>query len=113
MDVARSRRFAIATVTAGPPLLQFDAVAQSNAKLVYGVPGTITTGVAFITFAQELGFADTERLDIEMIPLVGSSVIFPQLLSGQLHAAGPSIDPLVVSKQPGKPQFPLKFFYKL
>jgi NitT/TauT family transport system substrate-binding protein len=80
-------------------------------KFVYGVPSAISSAVANFTFAEELGYFATENIELEMVPLAGSSVIIPQLLSGQIQAAGASLEPLVIARQPGKPNFPLRFVY--
>lgn len=89
------------------------ASAQTKTKIIYGVPGPVTSAVANLTFAQELGFFETENIELEMVGLAGSGIIIPQLLSGQIQISGASIDPLVVSRQPGKQNFPLKFVYNL
>lgn len=87
--------------------------AKGQDKIIYGIPGPATSAVANLTFAMELGFFADEKITVEMVPLAGSGVIIPQLLSGQIHISGASIDPLIVSRQPGKPNFPLKFVYNL
>lgn len=102
-----------AALIAGTLLAVTQVAAQNKDKFVYGVPGPITTAVANLTFAQELGFFDAERIDVEMVGLAGSGVIIPQLLAGKIQASGASIDPLIVARQPGKPNFPLKFVYNL
>lgn len=88
-----------------------DAAAQAKDKFVYGVPSAISNAVANFVFAKELGYFDEENIQMEMVPLAGSAVIIPQLLSNQIQAAGASLEPLVIARQPGKPNFPLKFVY--
>jgi NitT/TauT family transport system substrate-binding protein len=85
--------------------------ALAKDKFVYGVPSAISSAIANFVFAQELGYFDAENIELEMVPLSGSSVIIPQLLSGQIQAAGASLEPLVIARQPGKPNFPLRFVY--
>jgi len=85
--------------------------ASAKDKFVYGVPSAISSAIANFAFAQELGYFDQENLEVELVPLAGSSIIIPQLLSGQIHAAGASMEPLVIARQPGKQNFPLKFVY--
>lgn len=85
--------------------------AQSREKFIYGVPSTISSAVANFLFAKELGYFDEENIDVELVPLSGSGVIIPQLLGGKIHAAGASLEPLVIARQPGKQNFPLKFVY--
>ena len=85
--------------------------ASAKDKFVYGVPSAISSAIANFAFAKELGYFDQENLEVELVPLAGSSIIIPQLLSGQIHAAGASMEPLVIARQPGKQNFPLKFVY--
>lgn len=85
--------------------------AVAKDKFVYGVPSAISSAIANFVFAKELGYFDQENLEVELVPLAGSGVIIPQLLSGQIHAAGASMEPLVIARQPGKQNFPLKFVY--
>jgi NitT/TauT family transport system substrate-binding protein len=87
------------------------AHAQTRDKVIYGVPSAISSAIANFVFAQELGFFARENIDLEMVPLSGSGVIIPQLLSGQIHASGASLEPLVIARQPGRPNFPLRFVY--
>ncbi len=88
-----------------------DAAAQAKDKFVYGVPSAISSAIANFVFAKELGYFDQENIDMQMVPLAGSAVIIPQLLSNQIQAAGASLEPLVIARQPGKANFPLKFVY--
>lgn len=87
------------------------SIASAKDKFVYGVPSAITPAVANFVFAKELGYFDAEKLEVELVPLSGSGVIIPQLLAGQIHASGASLEPLVIARQPGKQNFPLKFVY--
>jgi NitT/TauT family transport system substrate-binding protein len=89
------------------------AAAEAEDVIMYGIPGPATTAVANLTFAMELGFFEEEGISVELIPLSGSAVIIPQLLSGDIHISGASIDPVIVSRDPGKPNFPVKFVYNL
>ncbi|MEN9885872.1 MAG: hypothetical protein RL758_450 [Pseudomonadota bacterium] len=104
-------RRSIASIAAATALLTLGLPSLAKDKFVYGVPSAISSAVANFVFAKELGYFDQENIDVDLVPLSGSSVIIPQLLSGQIHAAGASMEPLVVARQPGKQNFPLKFVY--
>lgn len=106
--LATLRTFCIAAATA---TVVSAAPAAAKDKFVYGVPSAISSAIANFVFAQELGYFERENIELEMVPLAGSSVIIPQLLSAQIHASGASLEPLVIARQPGKPNFPLKFVY--
>lgn len=104
-------RRSLARVAAAAALCAVALPAAAKDKFIYGVPSAISSAVANFVFAKELGYFDQENLEVELVPLSGSSVIIPQLLSGQIHASGASMEPLVIARQPGKQNFPLKFVY--
>ncbi len=104
-------RRSIAHLAAATLLASLTVPAAAQDKFVYGVPSAISSAIANFVFAKELGYFEQENIQVELVPLSGSSVIIPQLLSGQIHAAGASMEPLVVARQPGKQNFPLKFVY--
>ncbi|MBK8008894.1 MAG: ABC transporter substrate-binding protein [Rhizobiales bacterium] len=85
--------------------------AKAKDKFVFAWPSAINSGVANFTFAKALGFFDEENLDVELIVLTGSGVIIPQLLQGSIHTAYASLEPLPISRQEGKPNFPIQFTY--
>lgn len=92
-------------------LLTFGSHAMAKDKFIYGVPSAISSAIANFVFAKELGYFDAENIELELVPLAGSGVSIPQLLSGQIHATGASMEPLIIARQPGKQNFPLKFVY--
>ncbi len=85
--------------------------AQERDKFVYGVPSVISSAVANFVFAKELGYFDEERIDLELVPAAGSGVTIPLLLSNQMQSTGASLEPLTISRAPGKQNFPLIFVY--
>lgn len=87
------------------------AQSQAREKFIFAWPSAINSGIANLTFAKALGYFEKENLEVDVIVLTGSGVIIPQLLSGQIHSAYASLEPLPVSRQPGKPNFPIKFVY--
>ena len=95
---------ALATVFSAPA-----AVAKD--KFIFAWPSAINSGVANFTFAKALGFFDEEGLDVELIVLTGSGVIIPQLLQGAIHTAYAALEPLPISRQEGKPNFPIRYAY--
>lgn len=87
--------------------------AFANDKFIFVWPSAINSGVAPLSFARQLGYFEQERLDVQIQVLAGTAVIVPQLLAGKVDAAYASLEPLVISRQPGKPNFPLRFVYNL
>jgi len=104
-------RRSLARLAATAALCALALPASAKDKFIYGVPSAISSAIANFVFAKELGYFDQENIEVEFVPLSGSSVIIPQLLSGQIHASGASMEPLVIARQPGKQNFPLKFVY--
>lgn len=80
-------------------------------KLVFAWPSAINSGLAPMAFAMELGFFKAEEIEPEVVVLQGSGTIIPQLMSGAVFSAYSSLEPLPISRQPGKPNFPFKFVY--
>ena len=111
MNIKSGLIAAIAFVCAGLNAFSPNAEAQAKDRFVYGVPSVISSAVANFTFAEELGYFDQERIELEMIPLPGSGVTIPQLLSGQIQSTGASLEPLVIARAPGQKNFPLIFVY--
>ncbi len=104
-----SRRVAMLTLAVAAVIAAPEAKAKD--KFVFAWPSAINSGVANFTFAKALGFFDEEKLDVELIVLTGSGVIIPQLLKGTIHTAYASLEPLPISRQEGKPNFPIQFTY--
>lgn len=82
-------------------------------RFIFVWPSAINSGVAPLSFARQLGYFEAEKLDVQIQVLSGTAVIVPQLLAGKVDAAYASLEPLVISRQPGKPNFPLRFVYNL
>lgn len=80
-------------------------------KLTFAWPSAINSGLAPMAFAMELGFFKAENIEPEIVVLQGSGTIIPQLMSGAIFSAYSSLEPLPISRQPGKPNFPFKFVY--
>ena len=85
--------------------------AQARDKFVFAWPSAINSGVAPLTFAAQLGYFDKENLEVPIQVLTGSGVIIPQLMAGNVQGAYSSLEPLVIARQPGKPDYPLVFAY--
>jgi len=80
-------------------------------KVNFAWPGGVTTGISPFAFAQELGFFKKENIDFNVIVLQGTGVIFPQLLNGTIFSGYSTPDPLIISRQPGKPNFDIRYVY--
>ena len=80
-------------------------------KIVFAWPGPISSGLAPLIFAEELGYAKAENIEIDVISLNGSGTIIPQMLNGSVFSSYITLDPLIISRQPGKPNFPIRFVY--
>ncbi len=80
-------------------------------SIVFAWPGPLTIGFAPWVFAQDLGFFKEENLEMSVVNLDGSGVILPQLMSGQVFTTFSTLDPLIISRQPGRPNFDFRFVY--
>lgn len=90
-----------------------NALAQEKEKFVFALPNTINVTTAPIVFAEELGYFDAENMVLqEPFPvLVGSALILPQLINGGIDSVFMTIEPLILTKQPGAANFDYKYVY--
>lgn len=86
-------------------------VAAAKDKFVFAWPSAINSGVAPLSFAQQLGYFDQENIDLQVQVLTGSGAIIPQLVSGNIQGAYSSLESLPIARQPGKPNVPIVFVY--
>ena len=87
------------------------ASAADPDKAVFAWPGVLTTGIAPFAMAQELGFFKKENIAFSVVVLQGSGVLIPQLMNGSIFTAFATPDPLIISRQPNRPNFPIRFVY--
>jgi NitT/TauT family transport system substrate-binding protein len=80
-------------------------------KVVFAWPGPEASTMSPFMFAQDLGFFRDENIDFEMISLDGAGTVIPQMLSGKVFSSLLTLDPLILSKAPGKPNFQFRFVY--
>lgn len=83
-------------------LSSLDAAAQT-AKLQVGICArTVTTGVgAPFAVAMKMGWFKQEGLDVEVVPLPGSTDCVKSVAAGQLLVALPSVEPLAIVRPQG------------
>ena len=79
--------------------------------IVFAWSGPISVGYAPFTFAEDLGLIKDENVTISTLSLDGSGVIIPQLMKGTVFTTFSTLDPLIISRQPGKPDFDFRFVY--
>jgi NitT/TauT family transport system substrate-binding protein len=94
---------AVTALTAG--------TATAADRIDYAWPGALSSGIAPFTFADDLGYFKQENITFDVVVLAGSGVIIPQLMAGTIFSAYSTLDPLIVSRQPGKPDFDFRFVY--
>jgi NitT/TauT family transport system substrate-binding protein len=82
-------------------------------KVVFAWPGPPSSGLAPFSFAQELGLFKDENIEFDVISLDGSGTIIPQMLNGSVFSSYVTLDPLIISRQPGKPNFDMRFVYNV
>jgi NitT/TauT family transport system substrate-binding protein len=102
-------RLALATAIAAAALLPVRAAGPET--IVFAWPGPLTIGYAPWAFADDLGLFKDEGLAISVVSLEGSGVILPQLMSGAVFTTFSTLDPLIIARQPGKPNFDFRFVY--
>jgi len=102
---------ALLSIAALTPLVSTPAQAQSPDKVIFAWPGGGSSGLAPFSFADALGFLKQENLTLDIINLQGAGIVLPQLVSGAITTSYITLDPLVIARQPGKPNFDVRFVY--
>lgn len=87
--------------------------ASAQEKVTFAWPVAINSGLAPFIFAQELGFFKEENVELDVVVLQGSGIIIPQLMNGTIFTAFSVLEPLIISRQPGKPNFDFRFVYNV
>lgn len=103
------RRLAIAIALVATMVLPVRAAAPDTISFAW--PGPISVGYGPFTFAEDLGFLKEENIALSTVTLDGSGVIIPQLMKGTVFTTFSTLDPLIISRQPGKPDFDFRFVY--
>jgi NitT/TauT family transport system substrate-binding protein len=80
-------------------------------KLVFAWPGALSSAIAPLDFAEDLGFFAEEGISVDTVVLQGSGVILPQIVGGTVFTSYITLDPLIISRDPGKPNFDIRFAY--
>jgi len=88
--------------------------ALAQEKIKFGTGSGLSLTSAPLTLAVSSGFFKAEGLEVEVVPFRGGSgVLIPQVVNKSIHVGFPTLDVLIVARQPGKDHLPLKFFYNV
>ena len=87
--------------------------AQEKEKFVFAMPNAMNVALGPFVFAQELGYFSEENLALEepFPVLTGAALILPQLANGSIDSVFMTLEPLILTKQPGAPNFDYKYAY--
>lgn len=105
------RTAAASIIAASLATLSTGAQAQKVEKVTFGWPAAYAITLAHAQFGVDLGFFKEENLELEIVPLKGSFPVIQQILAGQLTTGYVGLEAPIISRQPGKTELPLKFFY--
>jgi len=108
--MVRLTRRNFAKLAAGAALAT-PAWAAPLTKVSVGQVSTATLAFAPAILAQQAGFFRDEGLDVEILEFHGSGVMLPQVVTKRVTIGYPNPDIMIISHQPGKDPFPLRFFY--
>jgi NitT/TauT family transport system substrate-binding protein len=112
LTIPRTMRHAAAGLAVVGALLGANP-ATAQEKVTFAWPVAINSGLAPFTFAQELGFFKEENVEFDVVVLQGSGIIIPQLMNDTIFTAFSVLEPLIISRQPGKPNFEFRFVYNI
>ena len=88
--------------------------AAAQEKIKFGTGSAISLTSAPATLAISMGFFKDEGLEVEVVPFRGGSgVLIPQMINKSILIGFPTLDVLMIARQPGRDYMPLKFFYNM
>jgi NitT/TauT family transport system substrate-binding protein len=93
-------------------LLALGAKAEPE-TVTYATPGSVSYSAAPYAFAEQAGFFKDENLKLDVVVMHGSGEIIPQILRGDVLTSTLTPDLVIVSRQPGRPNFPIHFAYNV
>ena len=63
---------------------------------------TVTSAGAPFFIAKEMGWSQEENVDVELVPLGGSTACVQQAATGAVDVSLPSVEPIAIGRQPSK-----------
>jgi NitT/TauT family transport system substrate-binding protein len=83
-------------------------------KVRFGTGSRISLTSAPLTMAMGMGFFKQEGFEVEVFPFKGGSgVLVPQIANKSVDLGYPTMDLIIIARQPGRDYLPLKFFYNV
>lgn len=90
------------------------AAVAAQEKVIFGTGTAVSLTSAPLTMAIGMGFFKEEGLDVELQPFPrGSGVLIPQIVNKSVLVGFPTLDLLIIARQPGRDYLPLRFFYNI
>ena len=90
------------------------STAWAQEKIKFGTGSALSLTSAPLTMGISMGYFKAEGLDVEVVPFRGGSgVLIPQVVNKSIQVGFPTLDPLMVARQPGRDYMPLRFFYNV
>lgn len=95
-------------------LATVSAQAQALETVQFGTASALSLTSAPLTMGMSMGYFKEEGIEVEVVPFKGGSgVLIPQLVNGSIPIGFPTLDVLMIARQPGRDYMPLKFFYNV
>lgn len=104
----------VIAIAAAMAILGSAQPANAQEKIKFGTGSSISLTSAPLTMGLSMGHFKQEGLDVEVIPFRGGSgVLIPQVVNKSIDVGFPTLDPLIIARQPGRDYMPLRFFYNV
>jgi len=82
-------------------------------QITVAVPNPPHISNAIFFLADELGFWREEGLEVELLNVDSTGAMIPQIAAKRVTIGYPNPEILVLARQPGKDNLPLRFFYNV
>jgi NitT/TauT family transport system substrate-binding protein len=108
MNVASIGRLAAAAACV---VLALGGGAAAQTKVVFGDAAGASLADAPIFAARQLGYFESEGVALDIRAFPGGANTVAQTVNGTAMVSWPGNEPVIIGKQPGRDNLPLRFFY--
>jgi NitT/TauT family transport system substrate-binding protein len=100
-------------VTAVVAVLTIGAAPAQSEPLIFGTVGAFDVNFAPMFAATQLGYFAKEHIEVQLVNFGGATTLLPQIASKRVDVGFPNPEPIIFSRDVGKPSLPVVLFYNV
>ncbi len=89
------------------------AAAAPPDTVIFATVSSFDRNYAPMFVARELGYFAKENIDVQVVNFEGATALLPQLAANRVTLGFPNAEPVILSRDVGKPSLPVKYFYNV